>query len=86
MVARRIYSGPRDCVTNVLLTGTEHLAAAIATRGKLRVVAIAAVDLLGLGAELFVHERDAAFVAQETGLMPMLLLVRQILQLELRKC
>lgn len=63
-------------VFHFLCARTEYFAAAIATRCKLRVVTIAAIDLLSFGTELLVHEGDTAFVAEETGLMPMLLLVR----------
>lgn len=63
-----------------LLTCTEHFAAAIATRGKLRVVAVAAVDLVGLGAKLLVHQIQIAFKAQETGLVPVLVFVGKILR------
>lgn len=64
----------------VLRTGTEDLAASIATAGELGVVTIPAVDLVHLATELFVHQGHPAPVAQETGLVPMLILVRQILQ------
>lgn len=64
----------------VLRTGTEDLAASIATAGELGVVTIPAVDLVHLATELFVHQGHSAPVAQETGLVPMLILVRQILQ------
>lgn len=63
-----------------LLTCTEHFAAAIATRGELRVVAVAAVDLVGLGAKLLVHQIQIAFEAQETGLVPVLVFVGKILR------
>lgn len=66
----------------VLRTGTEDLAASIATAGELGVVAVPAVDLVHLATELFVHQGHSAPVAQETGLVPMLILVRQILQNE----
>lgn len=64
----------------MLRTGTEDLAASIATAGELGVVAVPAVDLVHLATELFVHQGHSAPVAQETGLVPMLILVRQILQ------
>lgn len=63
-----------------LLTGTEHLAAAIAAAGKLGIVAVTAVDLVELGAELLIHQGDAALGAKEAGLMPVLVLVRQVLR------
>lgn len=64
----------------MLCTGTEDLAASIATAGELGVVTIPAVDLVHLATELFVHQGHSAPVAQETGLVPMFILVRQILQ------
>lgn len=67
---------------NVLRTSAEDLAASIATAGELSVVAIAAIDLVHLAAELFVHQGHSAPVAEEAGLVPMLILVRQILQNE----
>lgn len=42
-------------VFHFLCASTEHFAATVAARRELGIVAIAAVDLLGLGAELFVH-------------------------------
>lgn len=57
------------------LTCTKHFAAAIATRGELRVIAIAAVDLVGLGAKLLVHQIQIAFEAQEARLVPVLVFV-----------
>lgn len=62
-----------------VLTSTEDLSAAIAARSELRVVAVAAVNLVELGAELLVYQRDAALGAQEARLMPVLVFVRQIL-------
>lgn len=44
------------------------------------VVAVAAVDLVHLATELFVHQGHSAPVAEEAGLVPVLILVRQILQ------
>ena len=61
------------------LTGAEDLAAAVAAGGELGVVAGAAVDVLRLRAELLVHQRHAALVAQETRLVPVLVLVAQVL-------
>lgn len=66
-------------LTSSVLTGAENLATAVTARRELRVVAVAAVDLVGLGAELLVDQRHAAFVAQEARLVPVFLLVRQIL-------
>lgn len=63
-----------------LRTGTEDLAASIATTGELGVIAVAAIDLVHLAAELFVHQGHSAPIAEEAGLVPMLILVRQILE------
>lgn len=63
-----------------VLTSTEDLATAIAAGGKLSVVAVAAVDVVRLRAELLVHQGHSALGAQEAGLMPVLVLVRQILE------
>lgn len=62
------------------LTGSEDLAAAITAGGKLGVIAIATVDLVCLGPELFVHERYTTLVAQETNLVPVLVFVGKILK------
>lgn len=62
------------------VTCTEDLAASITTAGELGVVAVAAINLVNLATELFVHQGHSASVAEETGLMPMLILVRQILK------
>jgi hypothetical protein len=62
------------------LTGSEDFAAAIAAGSELRVIAVATVDLIGLGAELLVHQGDTALVAQEAGLMPVLVFVGQVLK------
>lgn len=58
------------------LTCTEHLAAAVATGRKLRIVAVATVDLIGLRSELLVDQVQIAFEAEETGLVPVLVFVR----------
>ena len=62
------------------LTCAEDLAAAVAARGELGVIAGAAVDVLRLGAELLVHQRHPALVAQEACLVPVLVLVAQVLR------
>lgn len=66
-------------VLHFLGTGTEDFGASVAASGVHRVVARAAEDLLGFGAELLVYERNAALVAQEASLVPVAILVRQIL-------
>jgi hypothetical protein len=62
------------------LTGSEDFSAAIAAGSELRVIAVTAVDLIGLGAELLVHQGHTALVAQEAGLMPVLVFVGQVLK------
>jgi len=62
------------------LTGSEDLATAIAAGSELRVIAVATVDLIGLGAELLVHKGHTTLVAQEAGLMPVLVFVGQVLE------
>lgn len=66
-------------VLHLLGSGAEDLAAAVASGRELGIVAIAAVDLVGLRAELLVDERYAALVAQEARLVPVLVFVGQIL-------
>lgn len=62
-------------VFHLLSTSTEDLAASITTTGELGVVAVAAVNLVHLTTELFVHQGHSAPVAEEAGLMPVLILV-----------
>lgn len=64
----------------MVLTCPEDLSAAVTARGELGVIARAAEYLVHLGSKLFVHEGHLALVAQETFLMPVLVLVRQILE------
>lgn len=64
----------------MLRTSTEDLAASIATAGELGIVTVAAIDLVQLATELFVHQGYSAPVAEEAGLMPVLILIRQILK------
>jgi len=66
-------------VFHLLHTGSEDIRASVTSGCKLSVVASSAVDPLGFGSELLVHQRGPALCANETVLMPMLLLVRQIL-------
>lgn len=66
-------------VLHLLRAGAEDLAAAIAAGGEGGIVTGGAVHLLSLGAERLVHQRHAAFAAQEARLVPVLLLVRQVL-------
>lgn len=62
------------------LTGPEDFPAPIATAGELLVIATAAVDAIGLGAELLVDQRLSTVRAEEAGFVPVLILVRQVLQ------
>lgn len=64
----------------MLRTSSEDIAARIATGGELGVVAVAAVDLVHLATELFIHQGHFALGTEEAGLMPVLILVRQILK------
>lgn len=66
-------------VFHLLGTSAEDLAASIAAACKLGIVTIAAINLVDLASKLFVHQRDPALVAEETSLVPVLVLVRQIL-------
>ena len=50
---------------NIFLTCSENVSTTVAPGGELRVVACPAVDPVGLGAELLVHQRRAALVAHE---------------------
>lgn len=61
------------------LTCAKNFAAAIATGRKLGIVAVATVDLIRLGPELLVHQRQVALEAQEAGLVPVLVFVGKIL-------
>lgn len=69
-------------VLHLLGSSTEHFTAAITAASKLGIVAVAAVDLVELGAELLVYQRDAALGAQEAGLVPVLVFVRQVLRVD----
>ena len=66
-------------VLHLLHPSFENISAGVASRGELCVVARTAVDAVSLGAELLVHQAGPALVAQEAGLVPVLLLVGQIL-------
>jgi len=66
-------------VLHLLHPGPEHLSARVAPRRELIVVAVSAVDSVRLAPELLVHEAGAALGATETGLVPVLLFVGQIL-------
>ena len=67
-------------VLHLLHPRLEDVPASVAPRGELGVVAGAAVDPVRLGAELFVHQAAPTLVTQETGLVPVLLLVGKILR------
>ena len=67
-------------VLHLLHPGLEDISAAVAPGGKLSIVARPAVNTVSLGAELFVHQAGPALAALETALVPVLLLVRKILQ------
>ena len=67
-------------ILHLLHPGLEDVPAAVAPGGKLSIVARPAVNTVSLGAELFVHQAAATLVTQETGLVPVLLLVGKILR------
>lgn len=64
---------------NIIHTCSENFAASITAGGKLGVVAGTAVNFVHFTAELLVHQRHLALLTQETLLMPVLVLVRQVL-------
>lgn len=66
-------------VFHLLGSCTEDLAASVASRSELGVVAVAAIDFLRLRSELLVDEGHSAFAAQEAGLVPVFVFVRQVL-------
>lgn len=71
---------PLTClVFHLLCAGSEDFSAAIAAGSELCIIAVATVDLIGLGAELLIHQGDTTLVAQEAGLMPVLVFVGQVL-------
>jgi len=67
-------------VLHLLHPGLEDVPAAVAPGGKLSIVARPTVNPVSLGAELFVHQAAATLVTEETGLVPVLLLVGKILR------
>jgi len=66
-------------VLHLLHSCFKHISTAVTSGGKLCIVAWPAVDSVSLRAELLVHQAGPALVAEEAGLVPVLLLVRQIL-------
>lgn len=69
-------------IFHLLSTGTEDIAACIATSGELGIVAVAAVDLVHFATKLFVHQGHFTLGAEEASLMPVFILVRQILRFD----
>lgn len=68
---------PLSClVFHLLGASTEDFTASIASAGKLGIITVTAVNLVYLTTKLFVNQGHSAFVAKETSLMPMLVLVR----------
>jgi hypothetical protein len=61
------------------LTSTENFTASVTATCELRIVAVSAINLIGLRAELFVDERDATHLAQEARFVPMFVFVAQVL-------
>lgn len=66
----------RDCI----LTSTKDILAAIASCGKVVIMAVGTVELLILGGKGLVDQRVLAVTALEAFLVPVFLLVGQILQ------
>jgi len=66
-------------VLHLFVACSEDFTTGITPGGELSIVAGAAEDLLHLAAELLVHKRHLALVAEETSLVPVLILVRQVL-------
>jgi hypothetical protein len=73
------------CLTSLLkdpkgITSSEDIIATVTSGCELGIVAGSAVNPVGLRPELLVDEGRAALGADEAGLVPVLLLVRQILK------
>jgi len=66
-------------VLHLLHTCSEYIATSITAGSELGIVTGSTVNPVCLAAELFVDEAASALVAEEAGLVPVLLLVRQIL-------
>jgi len=67
-------------VLHLLHSCFENISAPVTPGGELCVIAWSTVDSVSLGAELLVHEAGPALVAEEAGLMPVLLFIRQVLR------
>jgi len=65
-------------VLHLLHTSLEHVSTSVTSGGKLGVIAGAAVDSVRLRTKLLVHKTGPTLVAEETGFVPMLLLVRKV--------
>jgi len=66
-------------ILHLLHTSSENIATTIASCGKLCIIARSTVNSVCLATKLFINQRASALVAKETGLVPMLLFVGQIL-------
>lgn len=78
--ATETFLMPLAClILHLLCASSEDLSAAIAARSELGIIAIAAVDLVSFGPKLLIYQGHTALVAQEAGLMPVLVFVGQIL-------
>lgn len=69
-------------VLHLFRSCTEDVSASVTPSSKLRVIAISAIDFFHFRSELFVHQRDATFAAQETSFVPMFIFVRQIFRVD----
>ena len=67
-------------VLHLLHPRLEDVLAGVTAGRELGVIAGAAVDAVRLGSELFVHQAASTLVAEETGLVPVLLFIGQILR------
>lgn len=68
---------------SIEITCTEYISTSIAPSSELSVVAVSAIDFFHFRSKLFVYQRHATFAAQETGLVPVFVFVRQILNNEI---
>merc|ERR1719193_910988 len=69
-------------VLHLLHTGSKYISTSITSSSKLGVITGTTVDPVRLASKLLVHQACPALVAQEAGLMPVLLLVGQVLRVD----
>jgi len=66
-------------ILHLLHASSENVSTCIASGGKLCVITGSTVNSVCLATKLFIHQRASALKTQETGLMPVLVFVGQIL-------